>query len=99
MAGLKKYEDKNIWFKFLSFFKPVTGSDSVPAYFTLKATPKNSRSQSTVIYVTFAKLNQAVLNVAIKILILKVVTFVKLFREVNLVVNLTLYTNHVIYVL
>jgi|688.fasta_scaffold1092814_2 hypothetical protein len=52
-----------------------------------------------ILHVTFAKLNQAVLNVAIKILILKVVTFVKLFREVNLVVNLTLYTNHVIYVL
>ena len=52
-----------------------------------------------ILHAIFVKLNLEVKNVAIKILILKVVTFVKLFREVNLVVNLTLYTNHVIYVL
>jgi hypothetical protein len=51
------------------------------------------------LHVIFAKLNQEVQNVAIKILILKVVTFVKLFQEVILVVNRILNINHVICVL
>jgi hypothetical protein len=52
-----------------------------------------------MLHVIFAKLNQEVQNVAIKILILKVVTFVKLFQEVILVVNRILNINHVICVL
>jgi hypothetical protein len=52
-----------------------------------------------MLHVIFVKLNQEVYNVAIKIQILRVVTYVKLSQEVKLAVNLILLINHVIYVL
>ena len=52
-----------------------------------------------ILHAIFVKLNLEAKNVAIKILILKVVTFVKLFQEVILVVNRILNINHVICVL
>jgi hypothetical protein len=52
-----------------------------------------------ILHAMSVKLNQEVKNVVIKILILKVVIFVKLFQEVVNVVNLIPHINLVMYAL